>query len=585
MIAGQGRGALVTLGEFSRDIATFIGRDGIGLGLLLFFGAIVEGLGIVLLIPLLGVVLGGSGDSGRLGAMASEVLRYAPGTTQFAQLATLFALFALLTAVRAGLILKRDVALARLQNDFIESHRLRIVRLLANAPWHIVARLRHGRVTHVLSGDVQSCAVATHFLLQIVVAATLLAGHLVLAFLLSPILAAIVLVMLVTGAILLRPALARARSLGEEVADSSLGLVTSTTEFLGGLKLAVSQNLQAGFLREFAETLQRAGSRRVEFTRQRTGTQLRLTALAAALAGMIVLLGIGVMGAAPATIIAFLFVMSRMNGPAAQIQTGVHYIYHSLPAYAHIKGLQSELADAGPAAQARDPGATAPIAGPLRFEKVSYWHEGRDESEAAAGITGLSLTIEEGSFLGISGASGAGKTTFADLLVGLYPPKEGLITLGGAPLEGATLAAWRGALSYISQDPFLFHDTVRRNLLWAREDAGEDELWEMLDRAGAESLVSRLDGGLDSVLGERGNLLSGGERQRVALARALLRNPRLLLLDEATSAIDLDGERRILERLAAQPSPPTMIMIAHREASLDFCDRVIEFQNGRLVDA
>ena len=585
MISGQARGALVTLGEFSRDIAAFIGRDGIGLGLLLFFGAIVEGLGIVLLIPLLGVVLGGSGNSGRLGAMASELLRYAPGTTPFAQLATLFALFALLMAVRAWLILKRDVALARLQNDFIEAHRLRVVRLLANAPWHIVARLRHGRVTHVLSGDVQSCAIATHFLLQITVATTLLAGHLVLAFLLSPVLAGIVLMVLAAGAILLRPALARARSLGEEVADSSLGLVTSTTEFLGGLKLAVSQNLQAGFLREFAETLQRAGSRRIEFVKQRTGTQLWLTALAAALAGMILLLGIGIMGIAPATIIAFLFVLSRMNGPAAQIQAGVHHIYHSLPAYAQIKGLQSELAVAGQAQQSRETTALPLATGALCFEKVSYWHEGRGESEAAAGIFALSLTIDEGSFLGVSGASGAGKTTFADLLVGLYPPREGMIAIGGAPLEGATLTAWRGALSYVSQDPFLFHDTVRRNLLWAREDAGEDELWEVLDQAGAASLVRRLDGGLDSVLGERGSLLSGGERQRVALARALLRKPRLLLLDEATSAIDLAGERRILERLVAQPSTPTVIMIAHRAASLEFCDRVIELQNGRLIDA
>src|SRR5262249_44926681 len=146
------------------------------------------------------------------------------------------------------------------------------------------------------------------------------------------------------------------------------------------------------------------------------------------------------------------------------------------------------------------------------------------------GVSALSLRLLPGTFVGIAGTSGAGKTTFADLLVGLLKPQAGRITVGGAPLDAALLASWRSQLSYISQDPFLFHDSVRRNLLWARPGASEAEMWDALALAGADAIVRRMEGALDAVVGERGSLVSGGERQRIALARALLRRPRLLVM-------------------------------------------------------
>jgi len=559
-----------------RDFAAYAGRKRVIIvGIFLMLGALLEGVGLLLLLPLLSVVLGSGAGNAWLDAVTGSIVALAPSGSRTWQLVFLLALFALLIAVRAFVILTRDVAMARLQIGFVESRRLRIVDLLAHCRWEVIARLRHGRITHVLGEDVQATGNAAHLMLQSAVAAALLAGQWVLTFLLSPVLALTVLVLLGAGAFALRPVLRRSSQLGKSLTDTNLNLLTGTSQFLGGLKLALSQNLQRGFLDEFGSSSAQAASRRIAFVRQRTGTQLILTALAAFVAGLVIFIGVGMLRAAPAGLVAFLFILARMNGPAALLQASAQQIFYSLPAYAKLKALEGELGRAQQQEGSRTADAVPALREPVAFRDVTYLHAGE------AGVCGLDLAIEPGTFVGITGPSGAGKTTFCDLLIGLYPPQSGAVLVAGQPLEGATLAGWRRSVSYVSQDPFLFHDTIRRNLLWARPEADETEIWDALKLAGADALVRRLDDQLDAVVGERGALLSGGERQRIALARALIRRPTLLLLDEATNAIDVDGERDILTRLRAMAAPPTMVMIAHRAASLALCDKVVALRGGR----
>jgi ATP-binding cassette subfamily C protein len=544
----------------------------------------LEGIGLLLLLPILSIAVGsGSGDEW-LGGFTQALLSFVPGTSRFWQLVFLLGLFGIAMALRAAVILARDVTLARLQVGYVETNRLETIRLLTNTSWDVVSRLRHGRITHVLGGDIQACGDAVAMLLNGVVAAAMLVAQCALVFLLSPVLALLVFLLLLGGALALRPVLRRSRELGGALTDANLHLVTATTQFLGGLKLALSQNLEAGFLRGFKMTLADATARQIQFSRQRTSIQLWLTSTAALVAGIVILLGVGVFETAPATLIGFLFVLARINGPALQLQAALQNIFHSLPAFAKIKQLQQELREAQQGGEAAGEELATPLEGDVEFRNVSFWHNERSASgDRAGGLFDASIVIKQGSFLGLVGPSGAGKSTFSDLLVGLYPPRRGEVAVGGVPLEKGALRRWRRQVSYVSQEPFLFHDTIRSNLLWARPDADEADLWGALRDSGADELVRGMEDGLETVVGERGALLSGGERQRIALARALLRRPRLLVLDEATNAIDIEGERAILERLSSAADRPTIVMIAHRQSSLDLCETLVELQNGRIV--
>jgi ATP-binding cassette subfamily C protein len=569
---------------FLREFASFAGRKGVLAAIFVGLGALFESVGLVLIIPLLGIVIGHNSIPGRLQNDVNYLFGLLGIHTPTGRLVLILCAFGVLMALRAIVISIRDVTLARLQIGFVESRRTRLINRLAAARWDQVVKLRHARITHLLSGDIQRISTAAQVLLQCTVAAVIFLLQCVLAVVMAPLLALLVISLLVAGFLALVPVLRRARALGNYVSGANLELLDSTAQFLGGLKLAMSQNLQASFVAEFQERLQDLTHRQIAFVRQGTNSRLAIATLSSFLGAIAVLVGFGVLHTPAPVLITLLLILVRLSAGAGQLQQGAQQLVQSLPAYEKVRELEEELAAAPGEGGLKDAPAEI-LQGPIAFENVSFRHTGADDSENASvsGVRDLTVSIADGEFIGITGPSGAGKSTFADLLVGLFPAQTGRILVAGALLDDMTLPAWRAQIGYVPQDPFLFHDTVRRNLSWANPRASEEEIWSALALAGADTLVGRLEQKLDTVVGERGTLVSGGERQRIALARAILRKPHLLVLDEATSAIDIASEREIIERLLDLTPHPTIVLIAHRAASLALCERVLQLAAGRLV--
>lgn len=200
-------------------------------------------------------------------------------------------------------------------------------------------------------------------------------------------------------------------------------------------------------------------------------------------------------------------------------------------------------------------------------------------------INGLSMTIKRGEAIGFIGESGAGKTTLADILLGLFKPQKGEITVDDKDIfKDETM--WHKMVGYVPQSVFLIDDTVKNNILFGIDeaDADEERIQRAIDQAQMRSFVEQLPDGLDTVLGERGVRISGGQRQRIAIARALYYNPDILILDEATSALDNETEAAVIEAINALNGEKTLIIVAHRLSTVANCNKVYRVEKGTATE-
>jgi ATP-binding cassette subfamily B protein len=218
--------------------------------------------------------------------------------------------------------------------------------------------------------------------------------------------------------------------------------------------------------------------------------------------------------------------------------------------------------------------------GQVVFDKVSFAYKNQPEAIYDA----FSLAIAPGERVALVGPTGSGKSTFVKLLQRLYDIQGGRILIDGADISQVTQQSLRRAIAVVPQDPALFHRTIGENIAYGRPDATHEELVLAARRARAHDFIARLPRGYDTLVGERGVKLSGGERQRVAIARAFLADAPILVLDEATSSLDVETERQVQQATEALMAGRTTIVIAHRLSTIKGADRILVFQDGRIVE-
>jgi ATP-binding cassette subfamily C protein len=239
--------------------------------------------------------------------------------------------------------------------------------------------------------------------------------------------------------------------------------------------------------------------------------------------------------------------------------------------------MQSTIA-AAEAAQEHETGSGVPqLRHAIVLRDVRFAYDGEPVLDA------VSLVIPAGSLVAVVGQSGAGKTTVADLIIGLLRPQTGAVLIDDVPLDTCDAQRWRAQIGYVPQDTFLLHDSVRVNVTLGDHDLSPAAVETALRAAEAWEFVSALPDGIDTIVGERGLRMSGGQRQRISLARALVRRPQLLILDEATAALDPATEADVSRTLQRLRGEMTMLAICHQGPLIDVADRVYRVEAGRIT--
>ena len=215
----------------------------------------------------------------------------------------------------------------------------------------------------------------------------------------------------------------------------------------------------------------------------------------------------------------------------------------------------------------------------IQFEDVTFSYK-----KDSIVLDKLNLTFKRGEKSAIVGASGCGKSTTVDLITGLIVPPKGSITVDGIDLTTVNIQDWRQRIGFVSQDIFIFHDTVENNILFGRLDATMDEVIRAAKLANAHDFVTKLEKGYKTDIGEKGLRLSAGQRQRIGIARALIRNPEILIFDEATSALDMETESKVMEAINGLSKDITILIVAHRLSSLEGCSQIVDLDKLRIED-
>jgi ATP-binding cassette subfamily B protein len=272
------------------------------------------------------------------------------------------------------------------------------------------------------------------------------------------------------------------------------------------------------------------------------------------------------------------YMTQRLLWPLTRLGETLDLYQRAMASCRRIFGLLEVQPSIQPGARVLDP----PVGGAVRFDGVRF-----DYGVGAAGevLQGFDLDIGPGETHAIVGATGAGKSTIVKLLLRLYEPTHGSISIDGVPIDELTFGSLRGSIGFVSQDVFLFQGTVRENLTYGRPDATDEDVVQAATLAEAHTFILALPDGYDTIVGERGQKLSGGQRQRLTIARAILRDPAILVLDEATSAVDNETEAAIQRSLARVSADRTTIVIAHRLSTVRHAHRIHVLEAGRVIES
>jgi ATP-binding cassette subfamily C protein len=566
-----------------------VARDGRGRWLVVVLLAVVvtgvEALGTLLIFLLLGLV---SGEAGALDLpVVGDVRELLPGWDEQTLLVMTAAIIGGFFVLRGGLLVVKSYA----ENRVIENTGARLASRLAHTylalpyAWH----LRRNSAQLIRNAQDSVRAIVTEVLrptVKIISEGTLVVGILAVLMVASPfatLLAFGVLAPLV--GCMLKVVQPRAKRLGRANQEMARATLQALQQSLHGMRDIKVLGRERYFHRVFHDGRLRLARARYLYhtlrTVPRAVTETTLVLFVAVFFAVTVATQGSATGALPVLGV-FAYAAFRLKQPVNELTTAVNAMRFAGPALQDVEKDLAQGTDAVTVAQReRERPEPLPFQRQIRFRAVRFRYEDAEDDA----LCDIDLAIGRGDSIGLVGPTGGGKSTLADILLGLLEPTEGDVLVDGVDIRGCT-RAWQRNLGMVPQAVFLVDDTIRRNIaLGVPDDAIQDaRVQASVDAAQLHDVIASLPHGLDTIVGERGVRLSGGQRQRVAVARALYRDPQVLVFDEGTSALDNQTEAALLDTLSALQGERTLVTIAHRLTTVRDCDRILVVDGGRVID-
>ena len=563
-------------------------RGLLALGLLTtFLASLLDGFTLVVLIPLLKHLFGTTGEL-RPGSTQLEILVSRLTEPLVAGLSPGEAAGRLVVVLVLGLLLKNALSYASsqisvgVQEGLVRDLRTRIFDHLLTLDLGYFQRTRAGQLISGIITEVdQTKTVITASLLSLFQNLVVVAITLVVLSQISLRLTLLTLACVPAMVLLLQTLLKRLRRHARARAHER-GEVTSTiTERIGAVRLIRAYGEEGRESKRFASQATRYRKQVIRTQRYSSLTSPLTEVFSGFLIIVIIwagtrpaLIGLGA-PLAPEAIIVFLMAALKLTSPLKTISSYPAVMAVTLASAERVFEILDE-----PSTEADRPGE-----GPARFERdlvfdrVSFRYGQGDPV-----LSDVSFTLPKGRVVALVGPSGAGKTTLADLVPRFHDPTGGQVLMDGVPLTRLTRRSLRSLLGVVSQDTVLLNDTVHANIAYGSPGATRAQVEAAAQAANADLFVAQLPQGYETLLGERGTRLSGGQRQRIAIARALLRDPPILILDEATSALDTESERLVQQAIDRLMAERTVLVIAHRLATVRDADAIVVLDAGRVTE-
>lgn len=543
--------------------------------LLMVIISFTEGISLILLIPLLQLV-GLDMGQGSLDQIAGYI------SAVFAalglQLTLVMVLSIYVVVISFGAILNRiqTIWTSEIQYQFSSHLRKILYKSITNTNWLFFSKIKSSNFAHALTNEIERISIGTGQFLTFIASIMILFVYIIFALKLAGAITGIIFLVGIGILLVLRRRAGKSHSRGKEITANTRDLYSSIMQQLDGMKTIKSFSMQDENINIFSNQSNQVAKNYLETIRSYADVKLLFDVGTVVVLSVMVLFLIEVIKLPTASLFLLIYLFVRMIPRFSTIQRSYQYFINMLPAYENVINIEKECLNNSEFLEMKD--CHIGLNKSISIENVSFSYTEQYF------MKNLYLKIPKGKTIAIVGPSGAGKSTIADLVMGLIQPDEGEINVDGIPITKCK-TSWRSQIGYVSQDTFLFNETIKFNLLLSNLAANEKDIIEALKLAAAYNFVSKLPEDINTVIGDRGVKLSGGERQRLALARALLRKPRLLILDEATSNLDSENEKRILKAIEDLHGEITIFIIAHRLSTIKNADYIYLIDEGQILES